>query len=460
MEPTSSREDQVFPEGHHPHASGVQPRVYRGRTVQELIPRIERELGTDAIIVQRRDGLTGGLAGFFQRRFVELEVLPGGPRLDLYDEDPASPALPDPQPFPSAPPAPEPRFQVSLPAAESQPAGQSPPSSYLSAHLAALARSQAVQPQRPPEPRPRDPPPFKPQQTPRFEGLRPEDFAPATSERRWQEPPVAQWRPVTVAPKRSSPPVSTRARGRIESRLIGLGMSVQFAAEIIDGALAHTLALTPRGGLARAVKDTLIQRIPVAPALPAQGAALVLVGAGGTGKTSCAAALLEAYRSGGVLPASCATLTHDPHKGTLQILLSPHIMKPTPIGTQRALRALQRTRSSGMAVLDTPALSPANPAAVRQLAGPLSDLGPERVVVVLPATVGAKAAAQLLEALAPLRANGLAITHADETDQIGVAIEAACSFGLAPEYLLSRGKSGGWKLGRVDPAALTAMLLR
>ena len=30
----------------------------------------------------------------------------------------------------------------------------------------------------------------------------------------------------------------------------------------------------------------------------------------------------------------------------------------------------------------------------------------------------------------------LIITHAEETDQIGVAVEAACRFGLAPEYML------------------------
>ncbi len=41
-------------------------RVYRGRTVEELIPQIERELGSDAIILRRREGLAGGVLGFFQ----------------------------------------------------------------------------------------------------------------------------------------------------------------------------------------------------------------------------------------------------------------------------------------------------------------------------------------------------------------------------------------------------------
>ena len=51
------------------------------------------------------------------------------------------------------------------------------------------------------------------------------------------------------------------------------------------------------------------------------------------------------------------------------------------------------------------------------------------------------------------------MTHADETDQIGVAVEAACRFELAPEYMLDRARGGGWRLRRLDPAGLAAMVL-
>src|SRR5271165_3036586 len=66
-----------------------QTRVYRGRSVEELVPQIQRELGAEAIIVRRREGLTGGVLGFFQRAFVEIEAMPGGPGVDVYDEDAA-----------------------------------------------------------------------------------------------------------------------------------------------------------------------------------------------------------------------------------------------------------------------------------------------------------------------------------------------------------------------------------
>ena len=49
-------------------------RVYRGRSVDELVPQIQRDLGAEAIIVRRREGLTGGVLGFFQHAFVEIEA--------------------------------------------------------------------------------------------------------------------------------------------------------------------------------------------------------------------------------------------------------------------------------------------------------------------------------------------------------------------------------------------------
>ncbi len=141
------------------------------------------------------------------------------------------------------------------------------------------------------------------------------------------------------------------------------------------------------------------------------------------------------------------------------MILSPHVIKPVSARSPRALRALRRVRGDGVAVLDTPSVSPSDRAGIRELASLLAELKPERIVVALPATLGATAAAQLLQALKPLGANALAITHADETDQIGVAVEAACRFELAPEYMLERARAGGWRLRQLAPSALAERLL-
>jgi flagellar biosynthesis GTPase FlhF len=78
-------------------------RTYRGRTVEELIPRIRAELGPGAMILRERQGLTGGVGGFFAKRCVEIDAQ-SAPRLSVYaddqDESPvepvAGPTTPDP----------------------------------------------------------------------------------------------------------------------------------------------------------------------------------------------------------------------------------------------------------------------------------------------------------------------------------------------------------------------------
>ena len=58
-------------------------KTYRGRTLEELLPQIREELGPDAIVLRRREGLAGGMGGFFQKHFVEVDA-----RQALPDETP------------------------------------------------------------------------------------------------------------------------------------------------------------------------------------------------------------------------------------------------------------------------------------------------------------------------------------------------------------------------------------
>ncbi len=448
---------------------GEGTRTYRARTIEELIPQIERDLGADALIVSRRDGLTGGVMGFFQHPYVEIEAMPGTPRLDVYDEPPtAAPHMPEmttagwEEPFaapagtqvlpfgeaPPAPPAPPPAPTPQAPYGQyEEPAGH-----YVSPELAAMAY--AEQPPAAPAPPPSmaPAPPAYPAVPERFEFHELLEQAGAGQMAQHIEPELEPER-LTVAPGSHS-----RAGARIEKSLLRYGVSAEFAAELIEAAAAHTLPLAPRAGLAQAVLATLARRIPVAPPLPLTDVAVAVVGAGGSGKTTCAASMLAAYRSGSTLRASCASLL-APEGEQMQMLLSPQVVTPLSLGAARAIPALRSARREGLMILDAPGVSPAARGRIRELARLLSELAPDRVVVALPATLGATAADQLLSALAPLRANALAVTHADETDQIGVAIEAACRHGLAPEYLLDRARGGGWALRRVDPADLAAKVL-
>src|SRR6201996_2696511 len=76
--------------GHDRELNGV--RTYRGRKLEDLIPQIRAELGPDAIILRQREGLMGGVGGFFAQKCVEVDAQAGGGReshqkIDIYDED-------------------------------------------------------------------------------------------------------------------------------------------------------------------------------------------------------------------------------------------------------------------------------------------------------------------------------------------------------------------------------------
>ena len=463
------------------NASAIDPgliHTYRGRTVEELLPKIQDELGANAIIVRRREGLSGGIAGFFQRHFVELDATEGGPQIDVYDEPDTGAAAT------FVPERELPLHQRPAPEAEAL----SPlNTAYVTERLAALARAGPLEPARLPQAEstarmpaatpaaaePSDPFALMLEQASSHDDQRMSapwsgsSAAPGQGQYLSQGPHLGQSSapgPSAQAPAPASAqaqaPKSSRAQTKIHEGLLALGTSEQFAEELIDSAAVHIRPFAPRASLSQAVRSALTGRIPVAPPLPARGAAIVLVGAGGAGKTSCCAALLSAYRRGSTLPASCATLIKGHASGELQMLLSPHVMKPTAIDTTRAVRALRKTKSEGLLVIDTPPLSPGDRSGIRKLAALLAGLKPERIVVVLPTTLSAVAAGQLLEALAPLKANALALTHADDTDQIGMAIEASCKFGLAPEYMLGRARTSGWTVGRLDPAGLAAKLVQ
>jgi flagellar biosynthesis protein FlhF len=467
------------------------PRIYRGRSVDELIPRIVAELGEDAVVIRHHRGLTGGFAGFFQRPFVEIEARRGAPGIDLYDEDDAAPVLPDeaaPAPRdeatpalageledPRAPLAPAPQewdepmevwatnpFAAALAEAEAAVRAAEPavPPNLDAALAEALAEAEDAEAPleeiipAPPDPLYAEPPELSAEAEDAALPAEPATTDPADLCTEPPEVPAeaedAEVRAESVAAALpAAPPSPTRARDEIERTLLGVGIGEEFVHELIEGAIAHVLPLMPAStSLVQAVRTALVQRLPACPPLPAGGAAIAVVGAGGSGKSACCAALTEAYREHSTLPATCTTIGSEP----------THSAPEEP--------ALRGAREGGLLLLDTPPVSCADSGSIAALAELLAELAPDRVVLALPATLGATPAAQLLQALRPLNTNALAITHADETDQLGVAVQAACTFGAAPVYLLARAEQGGtdgvlraWSLSSIDPCQLVDRLL-
>src|ERR1700712_4560380 len=69
-------------------------KTYVGRSLEELAPQIREELGPDAVILSQRQGLKGGVGGFFSTKSIEVLAADRMPAKDAR----AGQELPDPAP--------------------------------------------------------------------------------------------------------------------------------------------------------------------------------------------------------------------------------------------------------------------------------------------------------------------------------------------------------------------------
>ena len=565
--------------GHDRELGGV--RTYRGRKLEDLITQIRAELGPDAIILRQREGLMGGVGGFFAQKCVEVDAQ-AAPRVDIYDEEEpvngwelpddeqySLPALPAPaaeEPVTPAPvrapeaiaPAPEaivPAPEAIAPAPEAPVAFEAPPAREDIAPVPTPTPAPEAQV----APAPQNAIPAPPAATPSVEGAA-ESFVtrleqaaahvdidqlvklvttgglPATSEvdeapdpvvpeapapapvvaepvpAPAPEPvptpeavapapapapaPVAQV-PVAPAPAVEAPapapvapapapapfavpasapapapvppaasPWVAKQAGALDSaeaaavaeELTSQGISDTWAHQLITAAAAHRSPLA-KGSLRDAVRATLAAIIPAPAPLPATGAAVAFVGAGGAGKTRCSAALASAYAKGSTLAASVVSLGSDDWGGDLKELLKGQNVwvMGAAVGPEAA-PAVQHGRDGGLVVIDTAGVTPRDPAGVEALAGELRSLSLDAVYIAVPATFSVHAARKLIEGFAALGADGIAVTHADEADQLGIAAELAHISGMPVAYIHDGLELDG-ALSAADPSSLAARLL-
>ena len=245
----------------------------------------------------------------------------------------------------------------------------------------------------------------------------------------------------------------------VAERLAARGLAPAATEELLRDATAHVLPFTPGADVAAAARTALARRIPI-PAPPRIGGRVVaFVGAGGSGKTRCCAGLAAAYAQGSAIPVACLTLAPADGGAELTALLKPHGVRVEALAQpERAAKRLAELRGEAIVVLDTPAVSPGDAAAVEALRGQLAPLELDEVNLAVPATLGAAVAQELLERLAPLRPTGIAMTHADATEHVGAVVELACATRLPLAYVNS-GLALPGALAPADPVAIAERLL-
>jgi flagellar biosynthesis GTPase FlhF len=251
-------------------------------------------------------------------------------------------------------------------------------------------------------------------------------------------------------------PIDVVAATEVAQNLSTRGASQAWTSQLITAAGAHGSPLA--GSLREAAEAEVARRIMPAPALPVTGAAVAFIGAGGSGKTRCTAALASAYRRSSTLSVSVIALDNPEGARELRRLLADDDVPVMSLSGAMAKRAVEEGRDGGLVIVDTSAATPTDPSAVEALGLTLEPLELDAAYVALPATLGPQAARRALASFGTLKPAAVAITHADETDQLAVAIEIAIAHRIPLAYFHS-GTDHRSALSAVDPPALAQQLL-
>ena len=478
-------------------------KTFRGESLEELLPQIREELGADAVILRQRDGLKGGVGGFFQKRCVEVDARAGAPRVDTYagaaeDEDIRS-ALDDDGPgfaeeleaeleAVEGLNADDDRFMrlaaaaAGLAPAGAPPAGSAAPAAPVTAPafggfqpgVALPAAAVPIQPADPAVAEGLEAPairaifeaaaPFAEQlhmadaALPRVAAAEPVPAAAPVAAA--VEAPAAAPLPVPAAEVDAGPapgrPVQADTQ---EAALVEGGLSPALAADVVAETVSHVLPFgTPRQ-LKRLVRQALARRIPVQGPRAVGGAALVLAGAGGTGKTLTVARLAAAYAAGSDLDVVVIALRPRDGGAELAGLLAPAgIAVEVAESATEAKARIAEMAGRALVLVDTPAVSPGDEEGVKAFAADLRRLKGAEVHLCIPATLSAAAARRVVAAFAPLKPAGIALTHVDETPQVGAVVELAINGGPALTFIgRDTGLEGGLELA--DPASVAALVL-
>ena len=293
--------------------------------------------------------------------------------------------------------------------------------------------------------------------SPQVDALPPQPAVPAAAAPEPVAAPIAPTAPPAVpAPAPTEGARAARAERAITT-LTDRGLAPAFAEEIVDGVMAYRVPFHQGARLGGLVARELAQRIPVTPLV--RPGVTAWVGAGGSGKTSVVAAFARAHAEAGTLPVAVVALQPADQGAALRAALEGAAVDVHVAGDDAVAEPLVQwlVASGATVVLDTPAVSPRNVAEVKALGRRLRRLGAEDVHLCVPATLGAQVARDVLEAAAPLKPTALTITHGDETERLGAAVQLAVDSRLPISYVSEAGATGRG-LRAADPAELAKVL--
>ena len=408
--------------------SETEIKTYRGNSLEELLPKIRDELGPDAVIMRQREGIVGGVGGFFGKKCVEVDVVP-----------PAGVAVPQQQPV--AAPA-VPRGAVFdaydtgnaaapelAPALELDPGFDVDPPLTLDEHSLDLAGEE-----------------------------------PETHEGDLMEALLAQASPFADELAKEwgtelfEAPVADDDAASVRAALAEAGIPSAVVDSVVENAQTRLLPFAPELPLADHVRAALAQRIAVdnGGRSPRR---IALVGPAGAGRTLAAAKLAAVFARAG--QDVCAVSLEQARRAfALAAVTEPFGVALETADEPRTVELVRkRLKGYDVVVADTPALDLTERESFVRLAALLGALQPTEIVLVLPANAPADVSRLLLAELRRhVKVRSLLIAHGDAARPRGAAVGLSLSERLPVSYL-SDGPLAQTGIRPAGPDELARMVL-
>jgi flagellar biosynthesis protein FlhF len=410
--------------------------TFRGKSLEEVLPQVREALGPDAVVLRRREGLLGGVAGFFQRPFVEVDA-----RKPLPDEVDPVPRNDRATEEGLASPVVRALVEQASPFADALARAERGIGTRAEEFLKAEAADAGL---------------YGPQ--PKVEAVEepaPPVFEPAPAPPRFEEPefaPAPAPQPVVAQTRAGGVPIPASAAG-IEKALVTHGLSPQLAADVVHEAVMHGLPFATPRALKKLVRTAIARRISALSRPGDKAPQIAFVGAGGAGKTTAIAHIAQAYAAAHVDVVVIALRTSD-GGATLATTLEPLGIPVIAAGDATEAKRRLGRREAGIVFIDTPPIGLGDRQTAVALSAELRALEADEVHFALPATLSAGAADEQYAALAPLAVTDLALTHADGTTRPGAPIELAITAHRPISYFCTRDG-----VDPADPADLAQRLL-
>ncbi len=412
--------------------------TYRGGTLEEVLPRIRSELGPDAVIVRQREGVVGGVGGFFGKKCVEVEARPAAVRqsqppravIDAYDTG-------------------QPRTDPKSALLQTLIDQTSPFASELS-HALAEVRPDVpaeLRPDAPAEPRASVPAEAR---TDALAELRVSAPAEVRADIPAEKPAIAR-RPRPLTPSADE---SETAR----ANLLAAGFSAEFAEDIIHDAVRTLLPFAPDEPFGVLARRALTRRVRVSAGCEKKRRIIALVGTAESGRTLTAAKLCHTYAAAGrrVLAVSL-----EPARTAFELgRLTDHDGIEFEVASRPDSISRARLRKSEVVVVDTPPLDPRNARSFARSARLLGKLRADETHVVMPTDVDFESGRAVLDKLSgPLEPSQILVTGADRRAETCMPVVLSLAYGL-PISFVTDSPLATTGLHPAEPEELVRMAVR